>query len=286
MYDVLRFSILKFNNNMSRYKITILLVILFLPLYTAYAANKNIDTLGIIFECDTILHKAEVHKLYSKSSHISVPQFVRDEKGESYEVISLGYGAFRDSSINRLTITLPHSISRIGSGAFHDYKNLQFLSIRDSVTYISDRAFMNCFALEQLNIKSVSIVGKYAFAGCKLLKDLSFLNSVKEIEDYAFYGCASIESLYMPDCLYEIGRYAFVNCINLKSIRFSKSIHIIWNKSFKNCSGLYELYFPENIKRICSSAFVGCSNLKVVKVSKNTVIESGAFPENTIIEYY
>ena len=268
-------------------KIFRLSVLLFVLSYTTmYATNKKIDTLGVVFECDTISHKAKVSKVYGKSSHLIVPQYVKDENGESYEVISLGYGALGDSRIKRLKITLPHSILRIGSGAFHDNENLQLLSVEQSVTYISSLAFGNCISLEQLNLKSVNYIGKQAFSKCESLKDLHFLNSVREIGDEAFYECKSLKYFNMPDCLYEIGEGAFMNCTSLLSVRFSNTIHIIRENTFRNCQSLTEIYLPENIKRIRRGAFYNCSNLKKVRVSKNCLIDDYVFPENTVIEFY
>lgn len=270
---------------MNFHRTLVLIFSLLLSLTTCVFAN-TIDTLEISFKCDTLSRAAKVRSVYSIASHISIPRFVVDKKGQQYEVDLLGYMAFSKVQTKDLYLVLPNSISTIASGSFYKSKEIQTLSIDGNVNQIADRAFASCVSLKNVNIKPVHSIGEYAFAMCKELTDLSFLSCVKEIGGFAFYKCINIESFDMPNSLCELGRASFAHCINLKRIRFSESLSIIRRDAFKNCTSLTEIFLPGNVKRVCSNAFADCSNLSKVKLSKNTIVEKCAFPENTVFEYY
>ena len=263
----------------------VLVFSLLLSVATCVSAN-TIDTLGIFFKCDTLSRTAKVDSVYSTASRISIPHYITDDKGQSYEVDMLGYMAFSKVQTKDLHIIFPVSITTIASGSFYKSREIQTLTIDGHVNQIADRAFASCVSLKNVNVEPVSSVGEYAFAMCKELTDLSFLSRVKEIGGFAFYMCINIESFDMPDSLCELGRASFAHCINLKRIRFSESLSVIRRHAFSNCTSLTEVFLPKNIKRVCSKAFADCSNLVKVKISKETIVEKVAFPENTVFEYY
>lgn len=155
----------------------VLIFSLLLSLATCVSAN-TIDTLGIIFKCDTLRCTAKVDSVYSAASCISIPRFITDEKGQSYEVDLLGYMAFSKVQTKDLHIAFPISITTISSGSFYKSKEIQTLSIDGCVNQIADRAFASCVSLKTMNIEPVNSVGEYAFAMCKGLTDLSFLSRV------------------------------------------------------------------------------------------------------------
>jgi hypothetical protein len=79
----------------------------------------------------------------------------------------------------RLTaVTLPASVTTIGSGAFESCVALKTVSIGGGVTDIGFRAFARCTSLTIVTIPaSVTTIGNSAFAECKNLKNLGFLGS-------------------------------------------------------------------------------------------------------------
>lgn len=265
---------------------TLVLFFSFLSSLVTCVSANTIDTLGVFFSCDTLSRTAKVDSVHSTAPRISIPHFITDNKGQSYKVDLLGYMAFSKVQTKDLHIVLPGSITTIASGSFYKSKEIQTLSIDGRVNQIADRAFASCVSLKTVNVEPVTSVGEYAFAMCKELTDLSFLSRAKEIGGFAFYKCVNIESFDMTDSLCELGRASFAHCIKLKRIRFSESLSVIRRDAFKNCTSLTEIFLPKNIKRVCSNAFADCSNLVKVTMSKDTIVEKGAFPENTFVEYY
>ena len=58
---------------------------------------------------------------------------------------SIGHQDFKDSEITSLTI--PDSVTEIGSGAFYGWSGLTSITIPDSVTSIRGETFSNCSGL-------------------------------------------------------------------------------------------------------------------------------------------
>ena len=85
----------------------------------------------------------------------------------------IAHSVFRDC--NRLTsITIPDSVTSIGSSAFYDCSKLNSVVIGDSVTSI----------------------GSYAFYGCSKLSSVVMGDSVTSIGDCAFNGCSNLTDVY------------------------------------------------------------------------------------------
>ena len=72
------------------------------------------------------------------------------------------------------------------------------MTIPNSVTYIGSYAFSRCSSLESVTIpNSVTSIGEGAFYDCSSLESVTIPNSVTSIEDYAFSGCNDLKTIYM-----------------------------------------------------------------------------------------
>ena len=163
-------------------------------------------------------------------------------------ITSIGQGAFSGCS-NLSCISVPNSVTEIGDNAFENtdwYNNLDdgvvyagnivykykgempkntSIEIKDGVTSISARTFINCENLVNIAIpNSVKYIGDGAFSGCCNLINITIPNSVTSIGVSAFYGCNGITMITIPDGVTSIGDYAFCDCINLASINVPDSI--------------------------------------------------------------
>lgn len=129
-------------------------------------------------------------------------------------------GAFQNCS--KLTsITLPESVTRIGSGAFECCSSLTSINIPDSVTSIGEWAFYDCSNLTSITIPdSVTSIGDSAFKGCSSLTNIVIPDSVTIIGDSAFAFCSNLTSITIPDSVTSIGKWAFADCSSLSSVTF------------------------------------------------------------------
>ena len=72
-------------------------------------------------------------------------------------------------------MTIPDSVTAIGSYAFRNCSSLTSVTIPDSVTSIGDDAFRGCSSLTSVTIPdSVTSIGKYAFEDCSSLTSVTF----------------------------------------------------------------------------------------------------------------
>ena len=103
----------------------------------------------------------------------------------------------------KTSITIPNSVTSIGSFAFYDCDALTSITIGNSVTSIGDGAFYNCSRLTSITIgNSVTSIGSSTFSYCSSLTSITIPNSVTSIgvsaiEDGAFTGCSSLTSITM-----------------------------------------------------------------------------------------
>ena len=180
---------------------------------------------------------------------------------------------FSTSETTHLTsVSIPDSVTSIGSYSFANCTALGELSLPDSVTSIDRDAFSGCKKLASIRwSEDLQSIGSSSFENCTALETLSFPKSVKIIDSYAFRGCSSVSSLSFSDnpkggFLTDIKYNAFENCTALENISFSKNINSLGSYAFSGCSSLEKVILSDSITTIGSYAFSGCSALESIKL--------------------
>ena len=121
-------------------------------------------------------------------------------------------------------IILPNGATAIEkfSTIVNDFPNLQTITIPSSVTSIGSYAFSYCSGLTSITIpESVTTIGNYAFYGYSSLTSIAIPNSVTSIGNSAFGGCSSLTSITIPNGVTSISNYAFNYCTSLKTINYT-----------------------------------------------------------------
>ena len=166
------------------------------------------------------------------------------------------------------SVTIPDSVTEIGSGAFGKCSNLQSIKIPNGVTKIGRHTFARCTGLQSVTIPdNVTEVGSCAFMGCSGLQSVTIPDSVTKIDGHAFDGCSELQSVTISDSVTEINEYAFAKCAGLRSVTIPGGVTKIENCVFFKCSGLRSVTIADGVKEIGESTFFKCSNLRSVIIS-------------------
>ena len=103
------------------------------------------------------------------------------------------------------------NVSSIDKESFAGCSELHSITIPKSITNVGTRAFSDCTGLESVTIHSTSI-GSW-FSGLTSIKEIIIGNEVATIGDNAFKGCSGITSIAIPNSLTSVGSNAFSGCI-------------------------------------------------------------------------
>ena len=179
------------------------------------------------------------------------------------------------------TITIPNSVTDIGSSAFSGCTSLTSIVIGNGVTTIGKSAFSMCTSLTSITIpNSVTSIGNSAFGRCTSLTSIVIPNSVTNIGDHAFSGCTKLTSIVIGNGITTIGDSVFQECHSLTSIVIPESITTIGNFAFSACKSLTSITIPHGVTTIGNFVFYYCPNLtSIIIPDRVTTIGDHAFSD-------
>ena len=105
------------------------------------------------------------------------------------------------------TITIPSSVTEIGSGAFED-----------------------CQSLSQIDLNKVEVINFGAFNGTSL-KEIILPTTARDVSDYAFFN-APIQRLVVPEGS-ALNFICIRGCSGLKSLEIMSPISVEWDSNAK-----------------------------------------------------
>ncbi|MBO5599568.1 MAG: leucine-rich repeat domain-containing protein, partial [Candidatus Methanomethylophilus sp.] len=216
--------------------------------------------------------------------------------GEAKVVLTLGEG-IRDigdtafSSADIAEVTIPDSVTAIGSSAFAYIGTLKSVTIGTGVKSIGQGAFSAC-SIDSLTFNAVSCadLNQYTFDfDTESTVTVTFGSSVQRIPAYLLYFNAEttcIKSLTIPNSVTEIGNYAFKNCAGVTELTLSANVTNIGSEAFSYCAGIESLALPASLSKLGSRAFYHCTGLTSLtynavncQAGSNTRIFDGAGSE-------
>ena len=188
--------------------------------------------------------------------------------------------AFEDCT-SLTAITIPDSVTYIGSGAFYNtaYYNEES-NWENGVLYIGNHLIEAKDTLSgayTIKAGAKTIAGS-AFYGCTSLTAITIPDSITHIGDMAFAYCYNLASITIPDSVTFIGDSAFSSCDSLASVTIGGSVTYIGDGAFYWCSSLASVTIPDSVTYIGDEAFLDCDSLASVTIGGSvTYIGDGAF---------
>lgn len=205
------------------------------------------------------------------------------------------------------TVTLPESVTSIGSWAFANCAKLEQVSFPAGLTSIDLSAFENCTALTAVTLpKRLTELGSAVFKNCSALKsvwipksltdnglgdgfkgctaltDITFETGITKIADRQFDG-SPIKSITIPGTVTTVGMSAFSDCANLTAIDLPSSVTEIDGHAFDNCTALTAVTLPKHLRKLGTDAFAGCTALKSVFIPLSLQTASSPFRNCTAL---
>ena len=209
-------------------------------------------------------------------------------------VTTIGTDAFL--GLNITSVTIPASVTEIGSNAFAGCTNLTSvnyagdwskLTIQSGNPAVEDAANAQLFdfaftpdntAVIVIRYKGtaadVTIPSRYKGKPVTMIDHAAFYNSavtsvtipdsVTSIPDSAFGFCSQLTNISIPNSVTYIGFSAFNSCTSLKSITLPSSLSTIQSEAFYNCGNLKTIRIPVSVTSIGNYAFAGCPSSMTV----------------------
>lgn len=205
--------------------------------------------------------------------------------GKDYKVARISMDAF--SSCPELnSVTIPNTVTSIGSAAFSACWYLTSVTIPNSVTSIESGAFSQCTSLLSVNIpNSIACIESATFFGCQSLTSVTIPNSVTNIGMQAFMACISLTSVTIPNTVTSIGEGAFAACNTLRSITLPESLTILGNYAFQKCDSLITVInLSKTPQNITDGTFSVYGTLHVLPGCKAAYETADVWKNFTIVE--
>jgi uncharacterized repeat protein (TIGR02543 family) len=236
-----------------------------------FASTTGTDTNGFTWQSDDGVTYS-ITGYNGSDTNITIPSSI-----DGHTVTSIGNNAFKDKSLT--SVTIPDTVTSIGSFAFYNCLSLVNISIPDSVTSIGDSAFAYCTSLPNITLPpNLSSIGNSTFQYCQALTAITIPSSVTSIGSFAFYYCSSLVSISIPDSVTNIGDSAFAYCISLPNITLPANLNSIGNSTFQDCKAFTEITIPNSVTRIGDHAFFECEKLTNITIPNSvTSIGESAF---------
>lgn len=188
-------------------------------------------------------------------------------------VTTIGNAAFRDSSVT--SVTIPASVTEIGSNAFADCTNLTSvnyagdwsnLTIQSGNPAVQDAANEQLFDFAFTPDNTAVIVIRYKGTAADVTIPSRYKGKPVTMIDHAAFHDSAVTSVTIPDSVTAIPDYAFGFCSQLTNISIPNSVTFIGFSAFNSCTSLKSITLPSSLSTIQSYAFYNCENLKTIRI--------------------
>ena len=202
---------------------------------------------------------------------------------------TIGDAAFANGD-QLVTVSLPDTISNVGTGAFasssgkltatirgvdgtidasvYDGKmsGVQYLVVDEKVDTIGTSAFANSSTIKGVVIEDVDLIDDYAFYKGNVLNYVE-IGTADTIDTYAFAENLRLQSVEI-DGVNAINDYAFFNCIAMNDIYIDSDSGLmhIGEHAFEECKLMPKITLPASVRNIGAYAFYNCNSMTYINI--------------------
>ena len=232
----------------------------------AFAINKVLESVEFPDTIESIGNNAFITYTDDYSSYVENKlKSVKFGKG----LKTIGDNAFDyNRKLTNIVFTGKNTTS-IGAGAFAHCSKITEFTLSGNNVSISNSAFSQNYALEEVTLSGVKTIGKYVFYDCRALNKVNLGDDLNSLGDYAFDDCTSLESINLPESLTTINANVFKSCTKLNSIEIPNNVTKLNDNTFFNCSSLKDILIGSGCTSISSTAFFGASSIDRITVSED-----------------
>lgn len=211
-------------------------------------------------------------------------------------VTTIGTDAFL--GLNITSVTIPASVTEIGSNAFADCTNLTSvnykgdwsnLTIQSGNPAVQDAANEQLFDFAFTPDNTAVIVIRYKGTAADVTIPSHYKGKPVTMIDHAAFHDSAVTSVTIPDSVTSIPDDAFAFCSQLTNISIPNSVTFIGFSAFNSCTSLKSITLPSSLSTIQSSAFYNCGNLETIRIPVSvTFIGNYAFagcPSSMTVTY-
>ncbi len=140
------------------------------------------------------------------------------------------------------SISLPDSVTEIGSCLFENSKSLEKVKLSSGITELPPYLFSGCSALTKVTLPTgISSFPEGLFKDCESLPDIPFRAGITVLPESVFEGCRSLKSLVIPNTVKRIESKAVAGCTALESVVFPSSLEYLAPDAFEGCTALHNI---------------------------------------------
>ena len=180
---------------------------------------------------------------------------------QTEEFVIVGDGVLLDYNGTETDVVIPDTVKYISS-AFEENKTVTRVSIPDTVTGLGSSAFERCKNLTEVTIpNSVTSIGSSAFSECTNLKEVVIPDSVTCIEEWTFNECTNLSNVSIPDSVTYIGQRAFYDT-NLAEITIPSSVALMVGAVFYDT---YQILDSDGVPiQVANATYESRNNLTII----------------------
>lgn len=182
------------------------------------------------------------------------------------KVTNIGSNAFSDCE-NLVLESLPSSLKTIEYQAFRNTKAINItLTLPETLTTLGTYAFQGSGITGIVFTKTPANFYTYVFQDCQQLASVTLPVDITTIPDYTFYGTTALKTIDLPQGVTKIGNYAFYQS-GLESIVLPQKLQTIGSYAFFG-TRLTEMRVPKNVTSVGSRFAGGNKNLKTAYLGR------------------